>query len=290
MGSIHFFDKDTKSSLRRFNFMNPVMLYALGLERIRLHQQFRFPYNILLLVKEDTLPRKSYIECRLEKKTFSLEAGNFYFIPTGHEAYYYLEPDIRYYTFHVGMEILSGVDLYSTAEHCVSGDASAMLSAIGDAWNDPLPPRQICRIRSMLLDFFLAHWPEQHPFSEKSASPAWKELLEYVQQNCDARMTIAELAERQKISPEAFSRKFHAAFGMTPKLFLTNLLIKKVAALLTQPSMSVKEAAAHLHFSSEFYLSRFLRKHTGLSPTLFRQNFLWKPSAGGVAPDHKSEG
>ncbi|MCK4983073.1 MAG: helix-turn-helix domain-containing protein [Victivallaceae bacterium] len=39
------------------------------------------------------------------------------------------------------------------------------------------------------------------------------------------------------------------------------------------PQASVKETATKLKFSSEFYMSRFFKKHTGLSPSKYQQRF-----------------
>jgi AraC-like DNA-binding protein len=42
--------------------------------------------------------------------------------------------------------------------------------------------------------------------------------------------------------------------------------------LLADDRLSVKDVAAQLSFSSEFYFSHFFRRHTGMSPTRFRRH------------------
>ena len=44
--------------------------------------------------------------------------------------------------------------------------------------------------------------------------------------------------------------------------------------LLADQRLSVKDVAAQLNFSSEFYFSHFFHRHTGMSPTEFRQQHL----------------
>ena len=46
--------------------------------------------------------------------------------------------------------------------------------------------------------------------------------------------------------------------------------------LLADERLSVKDVAAQLNFSSEYYFSHFFRHHTGMSATEFRKQHLAK--------------
>jgi len=45
----------------------------------------------------------------------------------------------------------------------------------------------------------------------------------------------------------------------------------EIQMLLRNTDLSVQEIAYQLHFPDQSYLGRFFRKHTGLSPTAYRQ-------------------
>jgi AraC-like DNA-binding protein len=75
-----------------------------------------------------------------------------------------------------------------------------------------------------------------------------------------------------------FSRTFTRDMEITPKDFLTRSLMRKASRRLLDPACAIGEVAASLHFSSPYYFSRFFRKHSGQSPTVFRR------TAGGILP------
>jgi AraC-like DNA-binding protein len=49
------------------------------------------------------------------------------------------------------------------------------------------------------------------------------------------------------------------------------MVIVEIKSLLQTSNLSVQEIAYRLHFPDQSYLGRFFRKHTGQSPTAFRQ-------------------
>ena len=54
--------------------------------------------------------------------------------------------------------------------------------------------------------------------------------------------------------------------------FLQRTRLDQARQLLCDERLAVKEVSARLNFSSEFYFSRFFRKHTGMSPRQFRES------------------
>ena len=72
-------------------------------------------------------------------------------------------------------------------------------------------------------------------------------------------------------SEPGFSRAFRAAFGVSPKQWLLHSLFARALRLLSDPRLSVKEAAYRLNFSTEFNFSRFVKRRSGFSPTQLRE-------------------
>ena len=100
------------------------------------------------------------------------------------------------------------------------------------------------------------------------------ETLDLMNRRCTAELTVNELADYEGMSRGAFSREFARNFGIPPKQYLERMLMRRAETLLRQPGMNVRTTAERLRFSSEFYFSRFFRRHAGVSPDEFRRRVL----------------
>jgi AraC-like DNA-binding protein len=70
---------------------------------------------------------------------------------------------------------------------------------------------------------------------------------------------------------QTFARKFAADTGLTPRKLNENIIIDHAITLLENETLSIKEIAAELNFSNEYYFSRFFKRNTGVPPGRFRQ-------------------
>lgn len=61
-----------------------------------------------------------------------------------------------------------------------------------------------------------------------------------------------------------------ATNGKTPKDLIDEQLTAEIKVQLNNPDLSIAEIAANCRFPDSSYLSRFFRKHTGISPREFR--------------------
>jgi AraC-like DNA-binding protein len=81
-----------------------------------------------------------------------------------------------------------------------------------------------------------------------------------------------ELAGVGKVSYSALRALFQAAGQGTIHRHIQQARLDQARLLLADQRLSVKDVAAQLSFSSEFYFSHFFRHHTGMSPSEFRQH------------------
>lgn len=72
------------------------------------------------------------------------------------------------------------------------------------------------------------------------------------------------------LSPNTLSKKAVRYFGKTPSQLIQERLILEAKKMLHLTPYSIKEIAYQLQFSDEYYFSRFFKKHTQISPQLFR--------------------
>jgi AraC-like DNA-binding protein len=81
-----------------------------------------------------------------------------------------------------------------------------------------------------------------------------------------------ELAAIGKVSYSGLRALFQKSGQGTIHQQIQRARLDQARLLLADDRLSVKDVAAQLSFSSEFYFSHFFRHHTGMSPTRFRRH------------------
>ena len=89
----------------------------------------------------------------------------------------------------------------------------------------------------------------------------------------DREIGIAQIADQLRVTPNYLSSVFHEQTGMKFTRYLTDLRIQKAKALLSASTMTVKEIAAKLGYSSGRYFSGLFRQETGISPTDYMKRY-----------------
>lgn len=79
-------------------------------------------------------------------------------------------------------------------------------------------------------------------------------------------------AAQMGISANNFSKICKQHFLKTPSTLIHERVILEAKKLIHLSYKSMKEVAAELHFDDENYFSRYFKKHTGITPTAFREN------------------
>jgi AraC-like DNA-binding protein len=100
-------------------------------------------------------------------------------------------------------------------------------------------------------------------------------------------ISLDDCALEAGLSPWHLLRSFRAAFGETPKEYLTRLRIKQAQHLLTVSSRPVTEVCLDVGFSSLGTFSTFsllFKRYTGFSPKDFRKQIRGWVRVPGVAP------
>jgi AraC-like DNA-binding protein len=82
-------------------------------------------------------------------------------------------------------------------------------------------------------------------------------------------LTVADLAGHLNQSVSAFAHAYKKQTGETPYRAITRLKMEAAKRLLIDQRSSVKQAALHLGFSSEYQFSRAFKRSEGVSPKLY---------------------
>jgi AraC-like DNA-binding protein len=87
----------------------------------------------------------------------------------------------------------------------------------------------------------------------------------------DGPVTLADCAAEAGLSPWHLLRSFRAAFGETPKAFLTRLRLERAEHLLTVTDRSVTEVCLDVGFTSLGTFSALFKRHVGCPPSEYRR-------------------
>ncbi len=262
-----------KRHLAKFNHTHEIVLHNLHTTHLNYFTRVRFPFNALVLIREDFDGGESYFYCPESGQRLVLTKDFSYFIPAGLFFECRLTDGLQLITFHVGLEIYPGMELFAESPRRILAEpAPELVERALPIFDDPDDHRALCRCRALLYEFFAAHWPEN--FEEKSARLApYRELFQFIGEHGSARLSVAELAERQGMTQAAFSRKFRREVGVSPQEFLHRQLLNRIFALLGKPETTIREIAERLEFSSEYYLSRFFKRFMNIPPSEYRRLF-----------------
>ncbi len=74
------------------------------------------------------------------------------------------------------------------------------------------------------------------------------------------------------VAPAVLIRQFRRAYGLTPIEYRLKLRLAEAERLLAYSELSIKEIAALLGFSDQYYFSNCFRHHFRISPSSFRRS------------------
>ena len=106
--------------------------------------------------------------------------------------------------------------------------------------------------------------------SDKSSPDLWEELLDYIDANLDADLTLSTLAGKCFYNPSYFSRIFKERFDMSLTEYINRRRIDYAIRLFRETKISTEEIAERAGFSSKSSFYRVFTKITGRSPSEYR--------------------
>lgn len=97
------------------------------------------------------------------------------------------------------------------------------------------------------------------------------EVLNYIDQHLDGKLTLPELAQMSCMSVPSFCKKFKEQTKMTVTQYINEKRVACACTLLKQPKYSLEEVAAMAGFSNTNYLLRVFKKSTGKTIGQYRK-------------------
>lgn len=85
--------------------------------------------------------------------------------------------------------------------------------------------------------------------------------------------TIASIAATLGYSTSSINRMFTSVYGMSPRQYMSTLMLKKSKLLLMDPELSIETISARLGYMNIAHFSRQFKRWTGESPSHFRSRY-----------------
>ncbi len=101
--------------------------------------------------------------------------------------------------------------------------------------------------------------------------------IDYLENDPEQRLSIAQIAQLCHVSPSCLRRLFKQYAGVPPVQFQLEVKLRRAKRLLSLGSMTVCEVADALGFADPSYFCRIFRKHTGTSPAAYAARFANPP-------------
>jgi len=97
-----------------------------------------------------------------------------------------------------------------------------------------------------------------------------RRVTEYIQQNLDKDLTLAELAAVVYMSPYHFARLFKYSTGVPPHRFVVGQRIAHARASLATPELSIAQISRRVGFRTASHFATVFRHALGITPGAYR--------------------
>lgn len=174
---------------------------------------------------------------------------------------------------HFSLEYLPGHDLFSFNQTCTRlplsvSDSQALLHLI-ESTN--ITDHMMFKARLLELLSLFAQKTEID-YSQINTYIRYNYIFQYIEQHCSITLDTGQIAEAFGLNPNTLRINFKKDMGITLKRYIDLKILERIKNKLIYSNYTLRELACLLRFSDEFYLSRFFKKYTGISPKQYKIN------------------
>lgn len=222
-------------------------------------------------------------EIEVSGTVFHPKKGDFVFIPQGaHHTFSTTskKPYVKYWChFNATIKTISLPDYfvlpviipaseYTTAARIFK---ELVINEHNDATNTPFSP---ILAQAALLEILYCFFQDAIRQIEvkKTNDNIDYQLITYIDENIDQKITITELAKIVHVSPTYLSTYFFGHMGASPIEYINTRRIERAKIMLTEGQKTIEEISASLGFNSPYYFSNTFKKYIGTSPNAYRKS------------------
>lgn len=132
-------------------------------------------------------------------------------------------------------------------------------------------------LANILAIHLLRHYSEPRPgfrfFNGGLTGYKLRKVTDFIEENHEHDLALAEMADAAGISPFHFAREFKRATGLAPHQYLIKVRIDRAKAWLTKSELPIVEVGLRAGFNNQSHFTRLFHKRTGLTPKAYRKAF-----------------
>ena len=203
-----------------------------------------------------------------------MEPGNLFFFSAGVPVAFHFRPGTCFYAFHYNLQLLPFSEIFLSFPHMERKMAPEIIQEFDRISRLPLDGIQrACKIKGMLFQITADFLPGNLMTFQNAVLSRYRKMLDYIERNIHAGITIDELADVAGMHRSTLSRSFSRDTGITLKKYISHQLQLQAALLLRESRLSIKEIARKLNFNDEYYFSHLFKQRYGVSPGAYRREF-----------------
>lgn len=131
------------------------------------------------------------------------------------------------------------------------------------------------RLQNMLLEIYdkMQRFRETQPLPRAVTgrrTELFHRFVALVHEHCSRQREVSFYADKLCVSGRYLSSIINSITGSSPKEIIDYSVVLELKMLLKSTELSVQEIAYRLNFPDQSYLGRYFKKHTGKSPSEYR--------------------
>ncbi len=99
----------------------------------------------------------------------------------------------------------------------------------------------------------------------------WRRVEEFVRENLDRDLSLAEMAGAANLSQFHFARAFRRSTGNTPQQYLMQKRIQMAKDLLAPSNLSIVEISFRAGYKNQSHFTNLFRKMNAFPPKIWRE-------------------
>ncbi|HEY0723525.1 MAG TPA: AraC family transcriptional regulator, partial [Pyrinomonadaceae bacterium] len=121
-----------------------------------------------------------------------------------------------------------------------------------------------------LLRYYSVSTSRKLTFTGGLSAKKLREVTEFISDNYNRDLKLAELAHVAGMSNFHFAREFKRTTGTTPHQYLIKFRVERAKALLVKNELPLIEVGLQTGFSHQSHFTRLFRRVTGITPNAYR--------------------
>jgi AraC family transcriptional regulator len=256
--------------------------------RGRINFHFRAPVHMLAMYERSVRYEGRTLIQGLPQSTLRDCSRKLVFVPAGHEYHDWHEPRtlprVAFFYFNAARLVsspepgFSGISMSFAPqlffEDSALWDTALKLNTLIE--NDESDNRLYLEALGTVLAHELARWHMGRRCAEaqvRGGLLAWQRrtITDYIEEHLVEPISLAELAQLVRLSPNYFCRAFSQSFGMPLHRYHSRQRIERAKTLLAKAGCSVTDVGLTVGYREASAFSTAFRRVTGLAPSSYRR-------------------